>query len=236
MALYEFTYIFTHADGCLWGLNAAARREYGYFVDTDQLPLTAQTKAEIKRLYREYDTRFNWEIMEELWSWRDKHQFKKRTNSLLKVIRKELGENYSIRTDRKSRVAALRTAFEEIGVHGADIMNYCFEIASAVAPYFGRRYTATNYDDFVYNGEHFRAVIGKNGDVIGFWPLDKYRPNFYPEKLKEVALSAEPYVLTAPEIKMEDSKDPEIQARREATFARLSLEHHYGTSDVSKWV
>jgi len=88
----------------------------------------------------------------------------------------------------------------------------------------------------VYKRKHFRVVIGKNGDVIGIWPLDKYTPNFHPEKLKAVAVSAEPYAFDAPEIKMHDSKDPEILSRREATFAREILAEQYGTTDMSKWV
>jgi len=113
MALYEFTFHFTHADGCLWGANDAAKREYGYFIDINKLPLSDNTKEEIHNLYREYDTRFDWSIMVELWGWRKKHQFRQKTKNLLKVLSDELGENYTIKTDRKSLADAVQASWEE---------------------------------------------------------------------------------------------------------------------------
>ena len=109
-------------------------------------------------------------------------------------------------------------------------------MTGVVAPYFNGHREKTNYSDYLYRGCHIRLIVGKDGYVIDCYPLGNYTPNFHPEKLKEEALSAEPYELTAPEVKLFDSKDPVIQARRKATFARLSLEHHYGTKDMSKWV
>ncbi|MCL2200859.1 MAG: hypothetical protein FWB75_02750 [Oscillospiraceae bacterium] len=82
-----------------------------------------------------------------------------------------------------------------------------------VEPYFDDMTEGANFSDYVYRRNHIRVAIRKDGNIISFFPLGSYTPNFFPEKLKEVALSAEPYLITAPEIKMHDSKDPEVQAR-----------------------
>jgi len=238
MATYELTCFFTHVGACLWGLNKAAREKYGYFIDIDELPLTKQTKAELRNMLQEFDKRIDWEKGGKRWSWLDEHRFKRRARAFCEVIRAELGSEYIVKNDKDSIISGIRSAFRERGVHHTDIFEHYFKIGDKVAPYYGIDMNGayTMNEDYVFRGHHYRAAVTKVRGMCEFMPLDKYTPNFHPEKLKEIALSAEPYDLEAPEIKMFDSKDRGIQARRKATFARLSLKEHYGTDDMSEWV
>jgi len=236
MAKYELFYYPTHLGASLWSLNVKAREKYGYFIDINELPLSEQTKADIRDSLQEFDTRVDWDRGKKQWTWLDERRFKRKAKALCQVVSIELGLDYIIRSDRKSIVSGIRSAFREIGVAHTDIFEHYFTACENVVPYYDRRIEETNYEDIVFRGHHYRAVVDKTGGVADFMPLDKYTPNFHPEELKEIALSAEPYDLSAPEIKMRNSKDPKIQARRKATFARLSLKEHYGTDDMSKWV
>ena len=232
MDRYELGYDFSHVGTCLWSLNTLAKKKYGYFIDTDELPLFEQTKQKIRMMQQEFDTRVNWERGGKHWSWLDEWKFNRKAKAFCKVISAELGSDYVVKSDRQSIVNGIRSAFWERGVKHTDIFEHYFTARAEVAPY----YDNANHEDFVYGRHHYRAAVGKTGGVVEFMPLDKYTPNFHPEKLKALAMSAEPYDLSAPEIKMFDSKDPEIQARRQATFARITLKEHYGTDDMSKWV
>jgi len=238
MAIYELTFFVTHAGACLWSSNIAAREKYGYFIDIEELPLFKQTRQEIRNILHEYDTRANWDNGGKLWTWTDERRFKKKANELCKFISMELGTDYIVRSDRRCAQKCISSAFSERGFGNMTILDIYFEISAVIAPYYDNEINGenTNYEDMVYKGHHYRAVVTKVGGVCGIYPLDKYTPNFHPEKLKKIASSAEPYAFNDPILTGAAVRDPVIQARRKATFARLSLKEHYGTDDMSKWV
>jgi len=240
MALYELTFSFRYCGGVLWSLNETARKEYGYVVQLSRLPLSEATIETAEEMGREYITRLNWDapsVQRPTWSRDKERDFKKRSRALYRQMAKELGDDYSvIYNNRGANARGFAAAVTEKGFRPETFNSDLLAMIAAVAPYFDRYIEGTNYDDYVYKGNHYRVVGGRNGQVIEFYPLDDYTPNFHPEKLKETALAAEPYDYNAPEIKMFDSKDPVIQARRQATFAREILTEHYGTDDMSKWV
>jgi len=240
MSKYKMAFSFRHGGGALWSLNDVARKEYGHFVELKRLPLSDTTIDIANEMSREHETRLDWNAphaKKPIWSREEERDFKRRSRTLYKQVTGELGSDYRVYyNNRRANARGFRETMIEKGFSPKNVNNQVVTMMAKVEPYFDSYIENTNYDDYVYRGNHFRLAIGKNGQVIDMYPLDDYTPNFYPEKLKEVALSAIPYELNAPEIKMFDSKDPDIQARRRATFARLSLEHHYGTKDMSKWV
>jgi hypothetical protein len=49
-ARYKLRYMFEWAASCLWAVNDVARAKFGYEVDFQNLPLTHETKTEIRNM------------------------------------------------------------------------------------------------------------------------------------------------------------------------------------------
>ena len=242
MSTYELGFGFRYGGGVLWSVNELALKEYGYFIELHKLPLSKAAIDNANEMSKEFQTRLDWNAPNAnapIWERAQERDFKRRTRNLFVQMRNELGRGeYKVHyNNRLANVRGLRAALNETAIRAdRNVFKDVIAMTDTLPPYFNSRIERTNYEDYVYKGKHIRLIVGRNGQVIDCYPLGNYTPNFNLEKLKEEALSAEPYELTAPEIKMSDSKDPVIQVRRQATFARLSLEQYYGTKDMSKWV
>ena len=217
MATYELTFFFDYGGGVLWSLNDAARKEYGYFVDLNRLTLSADTIQWANEMSEEYQTRLDWDdpnANKPIWPRTTERDFKRRSRLLFKQMANELGQDYIVLFNNHSaNVRGFKVAMIEKGFKPESVLSDLVGMVAAVMPYFDSRVEGTNYCDFVYTRNHIRIALGRDGNIISFYPLDNYIPNFHPEKLKKEALAAEPYDKDAPEIKMHDSKDQILQAR-----------------------
>ena len=239
MATYELTFYFYYGGGVLWSLNDAARTEYGYFVDLNRLTLSADTIRWANEMSEEYQTRLDWDkpnANKPIWPKTIERDFKKRSRLLFKQMSNELGRDYIVLfNNHNAQSKGFKVAMIEKGFKPESVLNDLIAMVVAVAPYFDGSVEGTNYDDYVYKGNHIRIALGRDGNIISFYPLDNYTPNFHPDKLKTEALAAEPYDKEAPELNVWNAGDPD-NARKMATFSREILAEHYGTDDMSKWV
>ena len=241
MSTYELGFGFRYGGGVLWSVNELALKEYGYFIELHKLPLSKAVIDNANAMSKEFQTRLDWNAPNAnapIWERAQERDFKRRTRSLFVQMRNELGREYKVHyNNRLANVRGLRAALNETAIRAdRNVLKDMMDMMEVVAPYFNGYRENTIYDDYLYRGSHIRVIVGRNGQVIDCYPLGNYTPNFNLEKLKKDAVAAEPYELDNPILIEREVSDPVAHVRRQATFARLTLEHHYGTKDMSKWV
>jgi hypothetical protein len=99
---YVLRFFFDAGAGvCFWAGNDAARAEFGYAVDLDSIPLTAETRAAVGVLMDRYDASFNWDDPggESLWSPTAENAFFADARQLVDKVREELGPTFEIRDE-----------------------------------------------------------------------------------------------------------------------------------------
>ncbi len=60
MATYEIRLMFEWGGSCLWGMNDAAKAEYGYSEIEKKLPLSNEVKNKLASLSKWHDTALDW--------------------------------------------------------------------------------------------------------------------------------------------------------------------------------
>ena len=83
---------------CLWSSNPESNAKYGYAVNHENLPLSAETHNILDALEQEYQTSLDWEYPPNPSPWTDEHKkdFIRRANEAYHRIVAELGENYEV--------------------------------------------------------------------------------------------------------------------------------------------
>ncbi len=100
------------AGVCLWSVNDAARARFGYAVETDDLPISAGLKADVKDLIRAYDDGFDWSDpgahadppVTARFGYEADAPLRARIRNLLPRLRAALGPDFTIETDFDSSV------------------------------------------------------------------------------------------------------------------------------------
>lgn len=85
-------YFFDAGSGvCQWAGNEPAKREYGYAIDEEDLPLSANTRHWLRHLIAWYDTGLDWDSPggESLWSGDERRRFRQAASEGLERLRRE---------------------------------------------------------------------------------------------------------------------------------------------------
>jgi hypothetical protein len=95
---YLFRYFIEWGGNCLWPKNAEAQERFGYPADPHDLPLTAETIIELKRIEAWYQESLNWDYPPDPGPWRQDEcdRFNRASKDLLERIRFELGPNFEV--------------------------------------------------------------------------------------------------------------------------------------------
>lgn len=106
MKKYELRFWFEHGGFCIWGMNAAAKDNYGYAIETGKIPISLQLKSEIDSLEAEYGTYLNWNdpLDDFPWSKEQKASFISRANQVYEKLVFELGDEYEVSNEIESCV------------------------------------------------------------------------------------------------------------------------------------
>jgi len=83
---------------CLWAGNDAARERFDYFVEPDELPLSAPSRERVRALVSRYDESINWDYPPDPspWSEEESARFSRDARELLDALRVELGPDFEI--------------------------------------------------------------------------------------------------------------------------------------------
>lgn len=104
MATDELRDFFDYGAGiCLWSSNEAARNRFGCPVELDDLDLPQNVKEFALSLVDRFDMSLNWDdpFGPLLWSIQEQDRFTAEAQMLLQQFRAHLGEDFSIRDERK---------------------------------------------------------------------------------------------------------------------------------------
>jgi hypothetical protein len=99
MTTYRLRFFFDYGSGvCFWAANEAAQRQFGYTVETDQLPLSTATKEAVEHVISWYDQSLNWDDPggPGLWNSTDWEQFNTEVQKILALVHAELGAQFEI--------------------------------------------------------------------------------------------------------------------------------------------
>lgn len=111
MPKFHLRYFFDPGSGvCLWSKNDAARERFGYPVDTNDLPLSENTKRRVWYMCAWFDTSIDWSFPSgpSPWSEEEVGQFKRQAQNLLDLLREQLGPEFEI----KDEVGALNLVMD----------------------------------------------------------------------------------------------------------------------------
>jgi hypothetical protein len=104
---YKFRYFFDAGSGvCLWSGNAAARKRFGYAVQTDELFTNASLLTEAARLIDWFDQSIQWADpgSGSLWTQGEEVSFQKAALDLHGLLTSQCGANVEIINFTKSRL------------------------------------------------------------------------------------------------------------------------------------
>jgi hypothetical protein len=99
MTTHRLRFFFDYGSGvCFWAANEAAQRQFGYPVETDQLPLSTATKEAVEHVISWYDQSLNWDDPggPGLWNSTDWEQFNTEVQKILALVHAELGAQFEI--------------------------------------------------------------------------------------------------------------------------------------------
>ena len=98
MNKYRLSFWFEHGGFCVWGKNDRAKEKYGYAIDFEELPISAELKKEIGALESEYGTYLDWQEPSNPPLWTKEHMcdFVRRATVVYEKLKAELGDEYEI--------------------------------------------------------------------------------------------------------------------------------------------
>ncbi|NUM53303.1 MAG: hypothetical protein HUU46_06645 [Candidatus Hydrogenedentes bacterium] len=94
-----FRYFFDLGAGtCLWSADDETRNRFGYAVDIDMLPVSAETKEQYARLLAWHDRAFNWSdpTGDPVLGQEERARFNDAANRLFLQLRHELPEQFGL--------------------------------------------------------------------------------------------------------------------------------------------
>lgn len=99
MAKYKLKFMFDWGSGsCLWSINDAANKLYGYSVSTEQLPISSELKDTLNELINTHDEALDWNCPQNglLWSEEQIQSFMTAAVAAYEKLSLELGQEYDI--------------------------------------------------------------------------------------------------------------------------------------------
>lgn len=101
MKKYQLGFWFEHCGPCLWGMNAEAKKVYGYAIRPCDLSLSKELMQELDALENEYHTYLNWDSPSDPSPWTEAHKrdFLHRAMIAYNKLQVELGSEYEIRNE-----------------------------------------------------------------------------------------------------------------------------------------
>ena len=99
MAKYKMKYWFEWGGTCLWSANDAARKEFGYDVDEQKLPISRKLKTLLWYLQAYHDNMMDMDNApydSPWWTEEDTIMFDKKKKFAYEQLCQELGEEYEI--------------------------------------------------------------------------------------------------------------------------------------------
>lgn len=99
MAKYKMKYWFEWGGTCLWSANDAARNEFGYAVDEQQLPISQKLKNLLWYLQAYHENMMDMDNAPDdspWWTEEDTVMFDKKKKFAYEQLCRELGEEYEI--------------------------------------------------------------------------------------------------------------------------------------------
>lgn len=97
MAKYKLKFMFDWGSGfCLWSINDAANKLYGYPVSTERLPISSALKDTLNELINKHDEALDWNCPQKdlLWSEEQIQSFKTAAVAAHDLLCTELGKEY----------------------------------------------------------------------------------------------------------------------------------------------
>ena len=91
------------AGVCLWAGNEAANERFGYAVDPEELPLTAETREAVDGLIARFDEGVDWNdpMVPGPWSRTEELEFAEAARDVLARVRRELGQEFEVRDESR---------------------------------------------------------------------------------------------------------------------------------------
>lgn len=98
MAKYILKYWFEYGGICLWAVNEQAKQEFGYAIESRDLPMSKALVEELNSLEKEYDTSLNWDYPPDPspWTTEQRNDFKYRANLAYQKLVSELENEFEI--------------------------------------------------------------------------------------------------------------------------------------------
>lgn len=95
---YNLRFWFEHGGFCVWGMNDAAKRRFGYPIPNNKLPISASLIKELDSLEDEYGTYLDWAVPQNpsTWSNEQKKDFMLRATKAYQRLQYELGGDFVI--------------------------------------------------------------------------------------------------------------------------------------------
>jgi hypothetical protein len=106
MARYQLRFFFDPGAGtCLWAGNDAARERFNYAIDISHLHLPENTRRRMLHLCHWYDTSIDWNYpsRQSPWDVAERDRFNAEAQTLLAVVREQLGSDFDIEDQSASR-------------------------------------------------------------------------------------------------------------------------------------
>ena len=96
--VYRIRYWFDWGGGCFWGVNDAARAQFGYAIDPEQLPLSERTIKRANELIEWHYQALNWAYPPDPGPWRQEEcdRFNQAAQELFNVVSQQLGEQFEV--------------------------------------------------------------------------------------------------------------------------------------------
>lgn len=98
MSRYQLRFWFEHGGPCIWGMNDKAKEKFGYPIENDKLPISANLIKMLNSLEDEYGTYLDWNCPSNPSPWSEEHKasFLNKANIAYERLKSELGADYQI--------------------------------------------------------------------------------------------------------------------------------------------
>ena len=98
MKKYQLRFWFEHGGYCCWGMNDEAKKEYGYAIKNDTLPISNLTIKNLHDLENEYATYLDWNdpLKPSSWTIEQKVSFVERATVVCERMLNELGKEFDV--------------------------------------------------------------------------------------------------------------------------------------------
>ena len=98
---YMIRFWFDYGGICLWSVNKMACDRYGYAIESDKLPISAELLENLNELEDEYHSYLDWNYppSPSPWTKELKQDFIDRATDIYNVLCRELGNQYEVIND-----------------------------------------------------------------------------------------------------------------------------------------